>query len=105
MSNHTTVMGNLLSHLERSDFQKAVREHAGDKRVRTLSTFDLLKTLIYGQATSAFSVREIESSMAVNSSKLYHCRMKPAKRSTLDNVNTFSHNCGAPHPEQLVATR
>ena len=83
MANHTTVMGNLLSHLERSDFQKAVRAHAGDKRVRTLSTLDVLKTLIYGQVTSAFSVREIESSMAVNSSKLYHCGMKPAKRSTL----------------------
>jgi len=37
MANHTTVMGNLLSYLERSDFQKAVKEHAGDKRVRTLS--------------------------------------------------------------------
>lgn len=83
MANHTTVMGNLLSHLERSDFQKAVKDHAGDKRVRTLSTFDVLKTLVYGQVTSAFSVRELESSLAVNSSKLYHCGLKPVKRSTL----------------------
>lgn len=83
MSNHTTVLGNLLSHLERSDFQKAVREHAGDKRVRMLSTFDVLKTLIYGQVTSAFSVREIESSLAVNSTKLYHSGLKQVKRSTL----------------------
>ena len=83
MANHTTVMGNLLSHLERSDFQKAVKDHEGDKRVRTLSTFDVLKTLVYGQVTSAFSVRELESSLAVNSSKLYHCGLKPVKRSTL----------------------
>jgi len=83
MTNNTTVMGNLLSHLERSDFQKAVQEHAGDKRVRTLNTFALLKTLIFGQVTSAFSVREIESSLAVNASKLYHCGLKPVKRSTL----------------------
>jgi len=83
MANHTTVMGNLLSHLERSDFQKAVKEHAGDKRVRTLSTFDVLKTLIYGHVTSAFSVREIENSLAINNSRLYHCGLKAVKRSTL----------------------
>jgi len=83
MANHTTVMGNLLSHLERFDFQKAVREHAGDKRVRTLSTFDVLKTLIYGHVTSAFSVREIENSLAINNSRLYHCGLKAVKRSTL----------------------
>ncbi len=83
MANHTTVMANLLSHLERSEFEKSVREHAGDKRIRNLNTFTLLKTLIYGQVTSAYSIREIESSLAVNASKLYHCGMKVVKRSTL----------------------
>jgi len=83
MSHNTTVLSNLLSHLERSDFEKAVKEHAGDKRIRTLSTYDVLKTLIYGQVTSAYSVREIESSLAVNNSRLYHCGLKQVKRSTL----------------------
>lgn len=83
MANHTTVMGNLLSHLERSDFKKAINEYQGDKRVRTLSTSDLLKTLVYGQVTSAFSVREIETSLAANSPRLYHCGLKAVKRSTL----------------------
>jgi len=83
MANTTTIMGNLLSHLDRSDFEKAVWEHSGDKRIRTLSTYDLLKTMIYGQVTSAFSVREIESSLAINHSKLYHCGLKAVKRSTL----------------------
>lgn len=73
----------MLSHIKRSDFDKTVREYSGDKRVRRLSTYDVLKTLIYGQVTSAFSVREIESSMAINSSKLYHSGLKPVKRSTL----------------------
>jgi hypothetical protein len=83
MSNSTTVLGNLLSHLDRSEFEGAVREHNGDRRVRTLSTYNLLRALIYGQVTSAFSVREIENSLAVNSSKLYHCGLKLVKRSTL----------------------
>lgn len=83
MNKNTTVLANLLSPLERSDFECSVKDYNGDKRIRTLSTFTLLKTLIYGQITGAFSVREIESSLAVNSSKLYHCGLKPVKRSTL----------------------
>jgi len=83
MKHSTTVLGNLLSHLERSDFERAVREHSGDRRIRTLSTYNLLKTLIYGQVTSAYSVREIESSLSANSSKLYHCGLNLVKRSTL----------------------
>jgi len=83
MRNTTTVLGNLLSHLDRSEFENTVNTHFGDKRIRTLSTFNLMKTLIYGQVTSSFSVREIESSLAVNSSKLYHCGLSAVKRSTL----------------------
>ena len=83
MSYSTTVLNNLLSHLDRSEFESTVDAHRGDKRTRTLSTFNLMKTLIYGQVTSSFSVREIESSLAVNSSKLYHCGLSTVKRSTL----------------------
>ncbi len=83
MANHNTILGNLLSHLERSDFEKSVQEHDGDKRIRKQSTFNLLKTLIFGQVASAFSVREIESSLDINTSKLYHCGLKPMGRSTL----------------------
>jgi len=83
MSNNTTVLGNLLSHLDRSEFERSVREYAGDKHIRQLSTWSLMKTLIYGQVTSAFSVRELESSMEVNATKLYHSGLKPARRSTL----------------------
>lgn len=83
MRNSTTVLGNLLSHLDRSDFENTVSEFKGDFKTRTLSTFTVLKTLIYGQVTSSFSVREIESSLAANSSKLYHCGLSPVKRSTL----------------------
>jgi len=49
MANPTTVLGNLLSHFPRSEFEKAVQELDGDKGVRTLSCFDMVKTLLYGQ--------------------------------------------------------
>ena len=83
MKKSTTVLGNLLSHFPRSEFEKSVQELGGDRRVRTLSSFDLLKTLLYGQVTGAFSVREIESSLAAHGTSLYHNGMKTVKRSTL----------------------
>ena len=83
VSNPTTVLGNLLSHFPRSEFEKSVQDLGGDHRSRTLGCFDLFKALAYGQITSAFSVREIVSSMAAHSSRLYHCGMKPVKRTTL----------------------
>jgi hypothetical protein len=73
----------LLSHFPRSEFEKSVQDLGGDRRVRTLSSFDLLKTLVYAQVTSAFSVREIESSLAAHSTNLYHNGLKTVKRSTL----------------------
>ena len=83
MSKPTTVLGNLLSHFPRSEFEKAVQELDGDKGVRTLSCFDMVKTLLYGQVRGAFSVREIESSLVAHGSELYHAGMKPVRRSTL----------------------
>lgn len=83
MKQSTTVLSNLLSSFDRSDFEKAVSKHNGDKGIRTLSTFDLFKTCLYGQITSAYSVREIEYSLSVNTSKLYHCGLHTVSRSTL----------------------
>ena len=83
MKHPTTVFGNLLSHFPRSEFEKAVFQYGGDKGVRVLDCFNLFKTLVFGQLTQAFSVREIESSMAAQSRQLYHCGLKPVKRSTL----------------------
>ena len=83
VKNPTTVLGNLLSHFPRSEFEKSVQDLGGDHRSRTLGCFDLFKALAYAQITSAFSVREIVSSLSAHSSRLYHCGMKPVKRTTL----------------------
>ena len=83
MKKPTTVLGNLLSHFPRSEFEKAVQELGADKGVRTLSSFGMLKTLLYSQVIGAYSVREIESSLAAHGSELYHAGMKPVRRSTL----------------------
>jgi hypothetical protein len=83
MKKYTTVMADLLSIFPRSEFEDAISDFSGDRRTRTLGCFDLLKSLLYGQVIGAFSVREIESSLAINATRLYHCGMKPVRRSTL----------------------
>jgi hypothetical protein len=82
MTKYTTVLANLLSHLSRSNFGKAVKDHQADKGVRTLPTWDFFKMMAYGQLSGCFSVREIENVMKANGSKLYHAGLSPLKRST-----------------------
>jgi len=82
MTKNTTVFGNLLRYLSRSDFEKAVLGFNGDFRIRKLSCYDLFKAMIYGQAAGCFSVREIETSMNASAGRLYHAGIKQIKRST-----------------------
>ena len=83
MTKYTTVFGDLLRYFSRSDFDKAVKEHNADFRVRTLPCYDMFKAMLYGQVSGCFSVREIKASMKANGNRLYHAGIKqPIKRST-----------------------
>ena len=82
MTKHTTVFASVLSHLSRSEFENAVSRNKGDYRIRVLSCWDLLKTMLYGLISNCFSVREIETSMKANGNRLYHAGLKQIKRST-----------------------
>ena len=100
---NSTVLGNLLSHFPRSEFELAVREYSGDRRVRTFGCYDLAKTLIYAQVTGAFSTREIQSALAANAKKLYHLGMRPVTRSTLcDAMGNRDHRIFQESFEALV---
>jgi hypothetical protein len=76
------VLADLLRHLSRSDFEEAVKKRRMDKGVRTLSTFDFFKIMVYGQLSGCLSVRETENSQRANSAKLYHAGLPQLKRST-----------------------
>ena len=83
MTKYTTVFASLLRYLSRSDFQSAIQHHRkADFKVRVLSCYDLLKTMLYGLISNCFSVRELETSMRVNGNRLYHAGLKQIKRST-----------------------
>ena len=83
MTKYTTVFGDLLRHISRSEFERAVSGYKADYRIRTLSCYDMFKAMIYGQVSGCFSVREIETSMRASRNRLYHTGLKqPIKRST-----------------------
>jgi len=83
MTKHTTVFGDLLRYISRSEFESAISGYKADFKARVLRCFDLFKVMIYGLITDCFSVREIEISMKANQSKLYHAGLKqPIRRST-----------------------
>src|SRR5215510_4113574 len=83
MTKHTTVFASLLRHFSRSEFQSAISGYKADFRTRVLTCWDMFKMLLYAQISGCFSVREIETSMKANSSRLYHAGLKQVKRSTL----------------------
>jgi hypothetical protein len=82
MTKYTTVLGNVLRHLSRSDFESAISGYKADRRVRYFRAYDVFKSLLYGLITGCFSVREIEKSMVANSNRLYQAGLKQVKRST-----------------------
>ena len=83
MTKHTTVFASLLRHFSRSEFQSAIRHYKkADFKVRVLNCYDLFKAMIYGLISNCFGVREIETSMRVNGSRLYHTGLKQIKKST-----------------------
>ena len=94
MTKYTTVFADLLRHFSRYDFDSAVSGYKADFRTRVLSCYDLFKTMIYGQVSGCFSVREIEASMKANRNRLYHAGLKePVKRSTFcDALGKKQHN-------------
>jgi len=82
MTKHTTVFASVLRYFSRSEFENAVSGYNGDFRTRTLTCWDLFKSMLYALISSCFSVREIEVSMRANGNRLYHSGLKQVKRST-----------------------
>jgi hypothetical protein len=79
MKKYATVLYFLSSYISRYDFNKIVESHGEDKAIRTLSTENLFKIMIYAQITKAFSLYEIVKTLDVNGSKIYYSRMKSVK--------------------------
>jgi putative transposase len=63
MAHCSTVLNQIVRHLPRGKFEKFVREHGGDRRVRGFSCWKLFLSQIYAQLSGVDSLRDLETAL------------------------------------------
>ena len=87
MAHCTTVFNQIVKHLPRSKFAKFVREHNGDRRVRTFSCWKLFLSHIFAQLSGVDSLRDLETTFRSRRRGLYHLGLDEFSRSTMADAN------------------
>jgi hypothetical protein len=88
MNNGKTLFAQLMDFLPWSTFTRIVARYRGDQRVRTLSCAEHYRAMAFAQLTYRESLRDIESCLSVQTSKLYSMGFRdPVRRSTLADAN------------------
>ena len=87
MKHINTVLHGLLQHIPKHKFDDAVKRYKGDYRVRTLSCWTQLVSLLYAQLANRQSLRDLSLAFNSHSNFHYHLGVKSIKRSTLAKAN------------------
>jgi hypothetical protein len=83
-----TLFAQVLDFVPWTTFQRIVTRHRGDHRVRTLTCADQFRCMAFAQLTFRESLRDIESCLSAQPTKLYHMGFRhPVSRSTLADAN------------------
>jgi len=83
-----TLFAQLMDFVPWTTFAKIVARYSGDHRVRTLSCGEQHRAMAFAQLTYRESLRDIETCLSVQASKLYHLGFREAvRRSTLADAN------------------
>ena len=88
MNSGKTLFAQLMDLLPWSTFTRIVARYGGDERVRTLSCAEHYRAMAFAQLTYRESLRDIETCLSVQASKLYSMGFRdPVRRSTLADAN------------------
>jgi transposase len=88
MNTGKTLFAQLMDFLPWKTFSRIVARYDGDSRVRTLSCGGQYRAMAFAQLTYRESLRDIETCLSVQASKLYHMGFsEPVRRSTLADAN------------------
>jgi transposase len=88
MNSGKTLFAQLMDFLPWSTFTRIVARYGGDDRVRTLSCAEQYRAMAFAQLTYRESLRDIETCLSVQPSKLYYMGFRdPVRRSTLADAN------------------
>src|SRR3989304_6128908 len=83
-----TLFAQLMDFLPWSTFTRLVGRYGGDHRARTLACAEQYRAMAFAQLTYRESLRDIETCLAAQASKLYHMGFRePVRRSTLADAN------------------
>jgi len=86
--NHTnTIFNQLLELLPRNRFEQFVGQHKADRYVKRMSCWNQLSIMLYAQAKGKTSLRDIETGLLVQESKMYHLGLKSVAKSTIAEAN------------------
>jgi hypothetical protein len=88
MNTGKTLFAQLMDFLPWSTFARLVASYNGDRGVRTLPCTEQYRAMAFAQLTYRESLRDIETCLAAQASKLYHMGLRePVRRSTLADAN------------------
>lgn len=88
MNQGRTVFAQLLDELPKYEFDRCVRRYAGNRRIRSLPTYEQFLVLAFAQLTYRESLRDITTCLGALGPKLYHSGIRqPVARSTLADAN------------------
>jgi Domain of unknown function (DUF4372)/Transposase DDE domain len=83
-----TLFAQLMDFLPWSTFAHLVERYGGDHRVRTLTCAEQYRAMAFAQLTYRESLRDIETCLSAQASKLYHMGFRNSvRRSTLADAN------------------
>ena len=88
MQEYNTIIGKLLSGIDRKKFKRIVDKYKGDFAVKKLSCWEQFVSVFLGQVTGADTLREIVDLIKFHSKQQYHLGIKKdIARSTLAKAN------------------
>jgi len=87
MAHNNTVFSQLLKLISRHEFESLSKAHHKGRQLRKTSRWSQFVSLCLGQLAGRHSLRDIESNMKAQSSRLYHLGAQPVAKSSLGRLN------------------
>jgi len=87
LAHNNTVLSQFLKLVCRHEFESLAKQHHQGQKLRKMTRWAQFSSLIMAQLSGRTSLRDIESNMAAQQSKLYHLGVTKVSRTTLARVN------------------
>jgi len=88
MNNYNTKLGQLLSLVQRPQFEKCIKLTQSDRYCKGFSSWQQFAVMVYAQIANPNGLRSLENSLNANRNSLYHLGIsKDVKRSTISYAN------------------